>query len=72
MKKKRVLYSYFQSLVYNESKKIRYNIRKEKKITFRQPKERGVNYFHNKKQQSINGVGPLNKEVKMLYMWLAQ
>ena len=38
MKKKRVLYSYFQSLVYNESKKIRYNIRKEKKITFRQPK----------------------------------
>ena len=46
--------------------------RKEKKITFRQPKERGVNYFHNRKQQSINGVEPLNKEVKMLYMWPAQ
>lgn len=46
--------------------------RKEKKITFRKQKERGVNYFHNRKQQSINGVEPLNKEVKMLYMWLAQ
>ena len=46
--------------------------KKRKKDHFQTIKERGINYFHNRKQQSINGVEPLNKEVKMLYMWLAQ
>ena len=46
--------------------------KKRKKDHFQTTKERGINYFHNRKQQSINGVEPLNKEVKMLYMWLAQ
>ena len=46
--------------------------KKRKKDHFQTTKERGVNYFHNRKQQSINGVEPLNKEVKMLYIWLAQ
>ena len=46
--------------------------KKRKKDHFQTIKERGVNYFHNRKLQSINGVEPLNKEVKMLYIWLAQ
>ena len=46
--------------------------KRKKKDHFQTIKEREVNYFHNRKQQSINGVQPLNKEVKMLYIWLAQ
>ena len=46
--------------------------KKRKKDHFQTTKERGVNYFQNRKQQSINGVEPLNKEGKILYMWLAQ
>ena len=46
--------------------------KKRKKDHFQTTKERGVNYFCNRKQQIIKGVKPLNKEVKMVYTWLAQ
>ena len=82
-KKKRVSYGYFQSLVYNESNWMLESLwiegfwnlakkKEKKKDHFQTTKERGVNYFQNRKQQSINGVEPLNKEGKILYMWLAQ